>query len=92
MQSSTFSRVVACRAQPRATMTKRIEAPDLEQLRECHDKIQIRQAQLAVTRAEFELTLTKMFVKHQVSMTGSTLCLNCGRFNSKQTPCECSQE
>lgn len=68
---------------------KAAEGADLETLSELHAKIQIRQAHLAVSKAEFDLALVKLFVKHGLSTQTHALCLLCGSFNVQGVACLC---
>ncbi len=70
-------------------MSGRVEQAELEALRELNDRVAIRRAQVAVGQAEFELAVTKAFVKHQYSLQTHAVCLHCGCFNARGRACAC---
>lgn len=71
-------------------MTTHIETPELDQLSELHSKAQIREASLAVIRAEFQLAAVKLFVKHGFNSQTHAICLHCGAFNLQSVACACA--
>lgn len=67
----------------------RLDASELESLRELHERVAVREAELAFARADLQLTATKLFYAHSETPQTHSVCLQCGMFNPKNLVCKC---
>jgi len=73
-----------------ALETKHANTSDVETLSELHARLQIREAQLGVARAELDLAAANVFVKHGMNAKIHSVCLFCGSFTRLGVPCPCA--
>jgi hypothetical protein len=70
-------------------MVKKIDAGELEDLKNLFERLQLREAELDAARATFQLMMTKLFVKHHLNARTHAVCLLCGKFNLQSQACQC---
>ena len=71
-------------------MVKKIDAGELEDIRNLFERLQLSEAHLESAKATFQLAMTKLFVKHHLNRNTHAICLLCGKFNPSSSPCSCT--